>query len=186
MHESSSAEFSLHRVTVGVMAKSLAKDRATALSVEQTEAGAALRIVVPRDSSGDWRPAAQRPDPIVVLTGQDAFRSADLVPIRHGRMATSAFAFFRGSAAVMAADLAATASTGIEAQLCGDAHLSNLGIFASPERRLIFDLNDFDETVVGPWEWDLKRLAASFTIAARSVGLGKRDDYGPRSPSLRA
>jgi uncharacterized protein (DUF2252 family) len=150
-------------------------DRPTAWT-EQAEAGAALRNDVPRRTHGDWEPAANRPDPVALLTAQDETRSADLVPIRHGRMATSAFAFYRGAAAIMAADLAATPSTGLVTQICGDAHLSNLGVFASPERQLLFDLNDFDETLPGPWEWDLKRLAASFTIAARSNGLGKRDD----------
>ena len=143
---------------------------------EQMEAGRARRSTVARGSHGDWQTAADRPDPVAVLAAQDEQRFSDLVPIRHGRMSASAFAFFRGAAAVMAADLAAVSTTGIEAQLCGDAHLSNLGVFASPERRLLFDLNDFDETLRGPWEWDLKRLAASFTIAARSIGMGPRDE----------
>jgi len=143
---------------------------------ERTEAGAALRTAVPRRSHGDWEPASDRPDPVAVLTAQDETRSPDLVPIRHGRMATSAFAFYRGAAAIMAADLASTPTTGLVTQLCGDAHLSNLGVFATPERRLLFDLNDFDETLPGPWEWDLKRLAASFTIAARSNGVDQRND----------
>jgi uncharacterized protein (DUF2252 family) len=151
-------------------------DAATIEHVDQTEAGVALRADVPRRSHGDWEPAADRPDPVALLRAQDETRSADLVPIRHGRMATSAFAFYRGGAAIMAADLAAMPTTGLMTQICGDAHLSNLGVFATPERQLLFDLNDFDETLPGPWEWDLKRLAASFTIAARSNGLGKRDD----------
>jgi uncharacterized protein (DUF2252 family) len=146
------------------------------LFAEQTAAGAALRTELPRRSHGDWEPAADRHDPVALLNAQDETRSADLVPIRHGRMAASAFAFYRGAAAIMAADLAATPTTGLVTQICGDAHLSNLGVFASPERQLLFDLNDFDETLPGPWEWDLKRLAASFTIAARSNGLGARDD----------
>lgn len=152
------------------------RDQPTTAWIERARAGAALRTDVPRRAHGDWAPAAGRPDPIALLTAQDETRSGDLIPIRHGRMSASAFAFFRGSAVIMAADLAATPSTGLVSQICGDAHLSNLGVFASPERNLLFDLNDFDETLPGPWEWDLKRLAASFTIAARSNGLGKRDD----------
>jgi uncharacterized protein (DUF2252 family) len=151
-------------------------DHVTTTRNELAEAGVALRADVPRSVHGEWEPAADRPDPVALLVVQDETRSADLVPIRHGRMGTSAFAFYRGAAAIMAADLAATPTTGLVAQICGDAHLSNLGVFASPERQLLFDLNDFDETLPGPWEWDLKRLAASFTIAARSNGLGKRDD----------
>jgi uncharacterized protein (DUF2252 family) len=151
-------------------------DHETSTHPERTETGAALRADVPRRSHGDWGPAPDRPDPVALLRAQDETRSPDLVPIRHGRMATSAFAFYRGGAAIMAADLAATPTTGLRTQLCGDAHLSNLGVFASPERQLLFDLNDFDETLPGPWEWDLKRLAASFTIAARSNGLGKRQE----------
>jgi uncharacterized protein (DUF2252 family) len=102
-----------------------------------------------------------------VLSAQDELRSPDLVPVRHGRMSVSAFTFYRGAAAIMTSDLAATPTTGFRVQLCGDAHLSNLGVFASPERQLLFDLNDFDETLPGPWEWDLKRLTTSFVIAAR-------------------
>lgn len=133
---------------------------------------------MPRRSFGDWEPAADRPDPVEILVAQDQSRSSDLVPIRHGRMGVSAFTFYRGAAAIMAADLAKTTTTGFTAQICGDAHLSNLGVFASPERRLLFDLNDFDETLPGPWEWDVARLAASFTIAAESIGARK---YGERT-----
>src|SRR5262247_2188822 len=117
-----------------------------------------------------WRPAADRPDPVSVLEKQDATREPDLVPVRHGRMMVSPFTFYRGAAAIMAADLAATPVAGLGAQLCGDAHLSNFGVFASPERRLLFDLNDFDETLPGPFEYDVKRMAASFTIAGRNNG----------------
>ena len=104
---------------------------------------------------------------MALLESQAATRLAELVPIRYGRMSTSPFAFFRGAALVMASDLAGTPRSGLQAQVCGDAHLSNFGIFASPERSLVFDLNDFDETVPGPWEWDVKRLAASLQVAAR-------------------
>ncbi|MEY3360881.1 MAG: hypothetical protein RL531_600 [Actinomycetota bacterium] len=131
-------------------------------------AGRDLRKVANRSAHGSWEPTVDRPDPIEVLHAQDAARVADLVPIRYGRMAASPFAFFRGSAAVMAADLADTPVTGIQVQACGDAHLANFGMYATPERRLVFDLNDFDETLPGPWEWDVKRLAASFEIAGRS------------------
>ena len=115
-------------------------------------------------------PAADRPDPVELLVAQDATREPDLVPVRHGRMMVSPFTFYRGAAKVMAADLAGTPTAGLDVQLCGDAHLSNFGGFASPERQLLFGLNDFDETLPGPFEYDLKRMAASFTIAARNNG----------------
>src|SRR5262249_18250457 len=111
-----------------------------------------------------------RQDVVAILERQADSRVAELVPIRHGRMLVSPFTFYRGAAAVMAADLARTPVSGLNAQLCGDAHLSNFGLFASPERRLMFDVNDFDETCPGPWEWDVKRLAASLEIAARENG----------------
>jgi uncharacterized protein (DUF2252 family) len=134
------------------------------------ETGRALRREVPRGTFADWAPAPRRPDPVETLLEQDRSRTADLVPIRHGRMGANAFAFYRGGAAIMAADLAMVPVTGLTTQLCGDAHLSNLGVFASPERRLLFDLNDFDETLPGPWEWDVARLVASFAIAADAIG----------------
>ncbi len=135
---------------------------------ERRERGRAARKHTPRSSHADWSPAPDRPDPVGVLTAQDADRLAHLVPIRHGRMSQSPFAFYRGAAAIMAGDLAPTPVSGINAQLCGDAHLSNFGAFASAERTLIFDVNDFDETLPGPWEWDLKRLATSVALAGRS------------------
>jgi uncharacterized protein (DUF2252 family) len=119
--------------------------------------------------------AAGRPDPVGLLQGQNRTREPDLVPVRHGRMLVSPFSFYRGAATIMAADLAATPTAGLQVQLCGDAHLSNFGAFASPERRLLFDLNDFDETLPGPFEYDVKRLAASFMVAARNNGVGKAD-----------
>src|ERR1700677_377876 len=130
--------------------------------------GRERRSSASRSSHAQWAPRADRPDPIAVLEEQAKTRVPDLVPIRYGRMAASPFAFFRGAAAVMASDLASERQTGLGLQLCGDAHLSNFGGFASPERDLIFDVNDFDETIPGPFEWDLKRLAASLEIAARS------------------
>jgi uncharacterized protein (DUF2252 family) len=135
--------------------------------------GKELRKAVPRKSHGDWSPADDRPDPVEVITSQDADRVQPLVPIRHGRMAVSPFSFYRGAAKVMAADLASTTSSGLNAQLCGDAHLANFGSYASPDRRQVFDVNDFDETLPGPWEWDLKRLATSFVLAGRDNGFDK-------------
>src|SRR5436190_10908170 len=122
-----------------------------------------------------WRPAADRPDPVGLLEEQDTTREPDLVPVRHGRMMVSPFTFYRGAAKVMAADLKDTPTAGLNVQLCGDAHLSNFGVYASPERALVFDLNDFDETLPGPFEYDVKRMAASFTVAARNNGFDKAD-----------
>src|SRR5205807_9330461 len=122
-----------------------------------------------------WHPAADRPDPVALLEEQDTTREQDLVPVRHGRMMFSPFTFYRGAAKIMAADLKDTPVAGLETQLCGDAHLSNFGLFASPERRLLFDLNDFDETLPGPFEYDVKRMAASFTIAARNNQFSESD-----------
>ena len=138
--------------------------------------GKALRQGVPRSSLGQWSPAPDRPDPIELITEQNRTRLQFLVPIRHWRMSHSPFAFYRGGAKVMASDLATTPVTGLRVQLCGDAHLSNFGVYGSPERSLVFDLNDFDETLPGPWEWDVKRLAASFSIAARDNGYGSDDE----------
>ena len=122
-----------------------------------------------------WRPATDRPDPVGLLEEQNRTREPDLVPVRHGRMMVSPFTFYRGAAKIMAADLKDTPVAGLDAQLCGDAHLSNFGLFASPERRLLFDLNDFDETLPGPFEYDVKRMAASFAIAGRNNGFSKAD-----------
>ncbi|MGH9079157.1 MAG: DUF2252 family protein, partial [Acidimicrobiales bacterium] len=141
-----------------------------ATPAERSAFGRQVRAAVPRSRHGEWQPGADRGDPLEILALQATTRLPDLVPIRYGRMAASAFAFFRGAAAVMAADLAREEQTGLDVQLCGDAHLANFGGFASPERDMIFDVNDFDETIPGPFEWDLKRLAASFEIAARSRG----------------
>jgi uncharacterized protein (DUF2252 family) len=129
----------------------------------------------PPSSHSQWSPAAGRPDPVALLEEQDLTREPDLVPVRHGRMMVSPFTFYRGAAKIMAADLKDTPVAGLHTQLCGDAHLSNFGLFASPERKLLFDLNDFDETLPGPFEYDVKRMAASFTIAARTNGFSKQD-----------
>jgi len=138
---------------------------------ESAESGRAARQAAPRSAHGDWTPSPSRPDPVALLEAQAATRVQELIPIRYGRMLVSPFTFYRGAAAVMAADLAATPDSGIAVQACGDAHISNFGGFAAPDRRLIFGPNDFDETLPGPWEWDVKRMAASVEIAGRDIGL---------------
>jgi uncharacterized protein (DUF2252 family) len=142
-------------------------------AAERAARGKAARRQVPRAAHAVWEAPPERRTPVDVLLAQEASRVPELLPIRHGRMLASPFAFFRGAAAVMAADLHATPQSGIRAQLCGDAHLSNFGGFASPERDLVFDINDFDETCPGPWEWDVKRLAASMAIAGRDLGFAE-------------
>jgi hypothetical protein len=134
------------------------------------ERGRAARADAPRSSHGAWTPAPERPSPVEVLKQQAATRVPELVPIRHARMAASPFAFYRGAAALMAADLAGSPVSGITVQCCGDAHIANFGGFESPERSMVFDVNDFDETLPGPWEWDVKRLAASIVVASRDRG----------------
>jgi uncharacterized protein (DUF2252 family) len=134
------------------------------------EAAKALRRRVPRRSHAGWYPPADRRDPIGILEHQELDRVQELLPIRHARMTASPFSFFRGTAAVMAADLASTPSSGLMVQACGDAHLANFGVYASPERHLVFDLNDFDETLPAPFEWDIKRLATSVAVCARDNG----------------
>ncbi|MFL5900809.1 MAG: DUF2252 domain-containing protein [Solirubrobacterales bacterium] len=142
---------------------------------ERAAAGKAVRTDAPRSSHGEWAPAGDRPDPVELLEAQAGSRVGRLVPLRYGRMLVSPFAFYRGAAAVMAGDLAGAPRSGFTVQLCGDAHLSNFGAFASPDRELIFDLNDFDETLPGPWEWDVMRLAASFAVAGRASAFKKRE-----------
>ena len=139
--------------------------------------GRERRKLVPRSSHGQWAPPQDRPDPVAVLAEQARARVPDLVPIRYGRMAASPFAYFRGAAAAMAWDLAHTPTTDIRVQACGDAHLLNFGMFAAPDRRLVFDVNDFDETLPAPFDWDVKRLAASFAVAARDNGFPDRDAH---------
>ncbi len=146
------------------------------LTVDQRVArGRSARRDAPRSSHGGWQPAPDRPDPVALLEEQAESRVARLVPIRHGRMLVSPFTFYRGAALIMAADLALTPQSGVTVQLCGDAHLSNFGLFGTPERRMLFDINDFDETLPGPWEWDVKRLAASFEIMGRDRGFTPAD-----------
>jgi len=143
--------------------------------VARYEAGRALRDRVPREDHAVFTPAPHRPDPVGLLEEQATTRIPDLVRIRYGRMSGSPFAFYRGAALVMAADLSTTPSTGRKVQLAGDAHVANFGLYASPERDLLFDVNDFDETLPGPWEWDVKRLAASVVVASRSLGHRRTD-----------
>jgi uncharacterized protein (DUF2252 family) len=145
---------------------------------QRHERGRAARRAVPRGSHAEGKPAPDRSDPVDLLETQARDRIPELMPIRYSRMMASPFAFMRGAAIVMAQDLASTPKTGIQAQLCGDAHLLNFGAYASPERALLFDLNDFDETLPGPWEWDVKRLAASFVVAGRDNGFDAADCHG--------
>jgi uncharacterized protein (DUF2252 family) len=142
---------------------------------ERRAAGKALRDDVPRDAHSHWKAPKHRRDIIEILEASNRGRLESLIPIRYGRMMESPFTFFRGTADIMAADLASTPVSGIRVQACGDAHLSNFGGFATPERRIIFDINDFDETLPGPWEWDLKRLAASIVVAGRQIRLAESD-----------
>src|SRR5580765_5517800 len=165
-------------MAVKVMAHPSVADRAAQ--------GADARIATPPEMHAGWEPAADRPDPVVSLEEQNATREPDLVPVRHGRMMVSPFTFYRGAAKIMAADLAGTPTAGLTSQLCGDAHLSNFGVFASPERRLLFDLNDFDETLPGPFEYDVKRMAASFTIAARNNHLTRAEADSVTQGAVRA
>ena len=137
---------------------------------DRAASGKTARLKTPRELHGTWAPAADRPDPLDLLEAQAVTRIPELIPIRYGRMLASPFAFYRGAAVIMASDLATLPNTGLYAQVCGDAHLANFGGFASPERDIVFDINDFDETLPGPWEWDVKRLAASVEIASRERG----------------
>ena len=169
------------------MAVKEAVSKVTHPSLEERQAeGRQASDRTPPSSHSGWRPAADRPDPVALLEEQDLTREPDLVPVRHGRMAVSPFTFYRGAAKIMAADLKDTPVAGLGAQLCGDAHLSNFGLFASPERRLLFDLNDFDETLPGPFECDVKRMAASFMIAARNNGFSKADARAATQASVTA
>src|SRR5215208_4279108 len=154
------------------------KPRIAHPSVEERRGrGKEGRDRTPRSSHSGWAPATDRPDPVGLLQEQNRTREPDLVPVRHGRMLVSPFTFYRGAAKIMAADLKDTPTAGLQVQLCGDAHLSNFGVFASPERALLFDLNDFDETLPGPFEYDVKRMAASVTVAARNNRFAKADTH---------
>jgi uncharacterized protein (DUF2252 family) len=149
--------------------------RAHLTVAERQARGLAARQEAPRSSHGRWEPAPDRPDPVALLEEQAESRVPQFVPIRYGRMLVSPFTFYRGAALIMATDLASTPRSRVSVQLCGDAHLSNFGLFGSPERRMLFDINDFDETLPGPWEWDVKRLAASFEIMGRDRGFAPAD-----------
>jgi len=153
---------------------------------ERLSQGLTARDRTPPSGHAGWRPAVDRPDPVGLLEQQNRTREPDLVPVRHGRMMVSPFTFYRGAAKIMAVDLKDTPVAGLRAQLCGDAHLSNFGMFASPERRLVFDLNDFDETLPGPFEYDVKRMAASFLIAGRNNGFSKADARAAAMASVTA
>jgi uncharacterized protein (DUF2252 family) len=156
-------------------------------SVEERKArGKRARDDAARTSHAGWTPAVDRPDPVALLEEQNATREQDLVPVRHGRMMVSPFTFYRGAAKIMAVDLKDTPRAGLITQLCGDAHLSNFGVFASPERNLLFDVNDFDETLPGPFEYDVERMSASFTIAGRNNGFSKADARAATLASVRA
>jgi uncharacterized protein (DUF2252 family) len=174
-------------MAVKTRAEPMAVKRVAHPSVDDRRArGKEARSRTPPSGHTGWAPAADRPDPVGLLQEQDATREPDLVPVRHGRMLVSPFTFYRGAAKIMAADLAGTPTAGLQVQLCGDAHLSNFGVFASPERELLFGLNDFDETLPGPFEYDVKRLAASFTIAGRNNGFGKADTRAATQASVAA
>ncbi|HEY7072052.1 MAG TPA: DUF2252 domain-containing protein [Acidimicrobiales bacterium] len=144
-------------------------------AAERAARGKAARSAVPRERIAEFEPVADRADPIDLLEEQAATRVPELVPIRYGRMLVSPFAFYRGAALIMAADLAPAPVSGLKVQACGDAHMANFGVFASPERNLVFDVNDFDETLPGPWEWDIKRLAASLAVAGRDRGFTTKE-----------
>ncbi|MBI4894110.1 MAG: DUF2252 domain-containing protein [Acidobacteria bacterium] len=145
--------------------------KALATYTERYAAGKALREKCPRKDHGAWKPAAHRPDAVALVLEAEAGRIPDLLPLRHGRMVRSAFTFYRGAALTMASDLSTTPNSGIRVQCCGDAHLCNFGGFATPERRILFSINDLDETLPAPWEWDVKRLATSFVVACRDKGI---------------
>jgi uncharacterized protein (DUF2252 family) len=153
---------------------------------DRIAAGKALRDRVPRHSHARWEPTTDRRDPINLLIESNQDRMPELVPIRYGRMLPSPFTFLRGSAGLMAADLARTPATGLRVQACGDCHLLNFGLFATPERNLIFDINDFDETLPAPWEWDVKRLAVSFAVAMRDIKLTDKQAHAAATESVRA
>jgi uncharacterized protein (DUF2252 family) len=163
-----------------------ARDTELASPEDRAARGKAIRAEVPRSSYADWAPATEGRDPVAILEAQAASRLPELVPLRYERMLVSPFSFFRGAAAVMAADLADAPRSGMRVQLCGDAHVSNFGGFASPERDLVFDINDFDETLAGPWEWDVARLAASVEIAGRDLGHKTHGRYGAVRATVRS
>jgi uncharacterized protein (DUF2252 family) len=164
-----------HRDGPGGSARPPAGEAGLVSASEWAALGRRARRTAPRSTHGAWAPPPGRLDPVTLLEQQAGSRVPELVPIRHGRMLASPSTFYRGAAFIMAADLAPTPRSGFDVQLCGDAHLLNFGVYASPERQMLFDINDFDETLPGPWEWDVKRLAASFEVAARDLGFAPGD-----------
>lgn len=165
----------------------MAEKKIKHLSVkERVEKGMLCRAETPVSSHSGWEPVPGRPDPVALLEEQNLTREQDLVPVRHGRMLASPFTFYRGAAKIMADDLKDTPRAGLRVQLCGDAHLSNFGLFASPERNLLFGLNDFDETLPGPFEYDVMRMSASFTIAARNNGFSEKETREVTLAAVRA
>lgn len=165
----------LNRDKIAKMLKEALDQKDTRSKDELIAHGVALRKGVPLSEHALWVASDDRPDPVALLQEQNETRVQKLVPLRHERMAVSAFTFYRGAALIMASDLSRTPSSGIEVQACGDAHISNFGLFSSPERRTVFDINDFDETSRGPWEWDVKRLATSVEICGRDNGFSKKE-----------
>jgi uncharacterized protein (DUF2252 family) len=153
---------------------------------DRQAAGKALREQVPRSAHRHWQPAADRPDPIALLEESSQGRLPNLVPLRYGRMSKSPFTFLRGAAIIMASDLATTPTTGLRVQACGDCHLLNFGGFATPERNLVFDVNDFDETLPAPWEWDVKRLATSIVVAGRHIRVSTKSGQEAALSAVRA
>jgi len=155
---------------IAAIAQRLERPRRAMTAAESFAAGRELRRQVPRESQGTWETREGREEPLALLRSQEESRLAELLPLRHERMALSPFSFYRGNAIGMAADLATTPCSGLRVQACGDAHIANFGAFAAPSRRLVFDIDDFDETLPGPWEWDVKRLATSIEICGRERG----------------
>ena len=164
----------------------MAKPKSHHTLAERKDLGRALRVKMPREAHAEWDAPEDRTDPIEIILASEVGRREDLLPIRHGRMLATPFTFYRGAAAVMAADLANTPSTGYTVQACGDCHLLNFGAFATPERRIIFDINDFDETFPAPWEWDLKRLAGSFVVVSRANGYAPAEQVAAAEALVRA
>ncbi len=169
--------FKPYELEPALLEKARYKSLITESVEKKLELGRELREKVPREEHSEWIPPSNRRDPIEILMESNGGRMEDLIPIRHLRMMQSPFTFLRGSAAVMAYDLSNTPTTGLTVQACGDCHLSNFGLFATPERNLIFDVNDFDETIPGPWEWDLKRLVASIYVAYTQSGMSEKEAY---------
>jgi uncharacterized protein (DUF2252 family) len=178
--------FKPYELEPAILEKAKYKSLITESVEKKLKLGRELREKVPREEHSEWIPPSNRRDPVEILMESNEGRMEDLIPIRHFRMMQSPFTFLRGSAAVMAYDLSNTPTTGLTVQACGDCHLSNFGLFATPERNLIFDVNDFDETIPGPWEWDLKRLVASIFVAYTQSGMSQKEAYSLSALCARA